>query len=137
MEMEEKMNKDIILEYLEKNGLSDVDILKEDDELLLATGYYDFDDAEKGASAEYAKTQVEEEEDSALYNEYLVNYLVDMAVDHMGEVMEEIIEEENVDAQYLTYEMDPEDMNSVQVAMLFSKGDIDKDLEDILDELEL
>ncbi len=131
------MNKDIILEYLEKNGLSDVDILKEDDDLLLATGYYDFDDAEKGASAEYAKTQEEEEEDAALYNEYLVNYLVDMAVDHVGEVMEEIIEEENVDAQYLTYEMDPEDMNSVQVAMLFSKGDIDKDLEDILDELEL
>ena len=42
-----------------------------------------------------------------------------------------------MDAQYLTYEMDPEDMTSVQVAMLFSKGDIDKDLEDILDELEL
>lgn len=137
METEEKMNKDIILEYLEKNGLSDVDILREDDELLLTTGYYDFDDAEKAASSEYAKTQVEEENDKALYTEYKVNYLVDMAVDHVGEVMEEIIEEENVDAQYLTYEMDPEDMNSVQVAMLFSKGDIDKDLEDILDELEL
>ncbi len=131
------MNKDIILEYLEKNGLSDVDIIKEADDLLLATGYYDFDDAEKSAAADYAKTQVEEDEDSDLYNEYLVNYLVDMAVDHMGEVMEEIIEEENVDAQYLTYEMDTEDMTSVQVAMLFSKGDIDKDLEDILDELEL
>ncbi len=131
------MNKDTILEYLEKNGLSDVDILKEDENLLLATAYYDYDDAEKAASKEYAKTQVEDEEDQAAYNEYVMNYLVDMAVDHVGEVMEEIIEEETVDAQYLTYEMDPEDMNSLQVAMLFSKGDMDKDLEDILDELEL
>ncbi len=131
------MNKDNILEYLEKNGLSDVDILKEDDNLLLVTGYYDYDDAETAASREYAKTQVEEEEDKGLYDEALMNYLVDMAVDHVGEVMEEIIEEENVDAQYLTYEMDPEDITSLQVAMLFSKGDIDKDLEDILDELEL
>lgn len=131
------MNKDIILEYLEKNGLSDVDILKEGDELLLATGYYDYDDAETEASREYAKSQVEEEEDKELFNEYVMNYLVDMAVDHVGEVMEEIIEDENVDAQYLTYEMDKEDMNSLQVAMLFSKGDLDKDLEDILDELEM
>ncbi len=131
------MNKDMILEYLEKNGLSDVDILKEDENLLLATAYYDYDEVEKAASKEYAKTQVEEEDDKGLYNEYVMNYLVDMAVDHVGEVMEEVIEEENVDAQYLTYEMDPEDMNSLQVAMLFSKGDMDKDLEDILDELEL
>ena len=57
-------------------------------------------------------------------------------MDNLGEVMEELIEEEGIDAQYLTYEIDQDENESLQVAMLFSKGDIDADLEDILDELE-
>jgi hypothetical protein len=51
--------------------------------------------------------------------------------------MEELIEEEGIDAQYLTYELEADEMDSIQVAMLFSKGDLDSDLEDILDELEM
>ena len=132
-----RMNKDNILEYLENNGLTDVDIIREEEGLIVATAFYDFDDEEMEAAKAYAEGQITDEEDAEASEEYLMNYLVDLAVDNLGEVFEELIDEEGVDAQYLTYEMDPEEPDTIQVAMLFSKGDLDKDLEDILDELEL
>jgi len=131
------MNKDNILEYLENNGLTDVDIIREEEGLIVAIAFYDFDDEEMEAAKAYAEGQITDEEDAEASEEYLMNYLVDLAVDNLGEVFEELIDEEGVDAQYLTYEMDPEEPDTIQVAMLFSKGDLDKDLEDILDELEL
>lgn len=131
------MNKDNILQYLENNGLSDIDILKEEEGLIVATAYYDFDGDELDAAKAYADDQVEEDDSEEVYNEFFNNYLVDLAVDNLGEVMEELIEEEGIDAQYLTYELDPEEVESLQVAMLFSSGDADNDLEDILDELEM
>ena len=131
------MNKDNILEYLENNGLTDVDIIREEEGLIVATAFYDFDDEEMEAAKAYAEGQITDEEDEEASEEYLMNYLVDLAVDNLGEVFEELIDEEGIDAQYLTYEMDPEEPDTIQVAMLFSKGDLDKDLEDILDELEL
>ncbi|WP_312459517.1 hypothetical protein [Proteiniclasticum sp.] len=131
------MNKDNILEYLENNGLTDVDIIREEEGLIVATAFYDFDDEEMEAAKAYAEGQITDEEDEEASEEYLTNYLVDLAVDNLGEVFEELIDEEGIDAQYLTYEMDPEEPDTIQVAMLFSKGDLDKDLEDILDELEM
>ncbi|SFN53790.1 hypothetical protein [Proteiniclasticum ruminis] len=131
------MNKDNILEYLENNGLTDVDIIREEEGLIVATAFYDFDDEEMEAAKAYAEGQITDEEDEEASEEYLMNYLVDLAVDNLGEVFEELIDEEGIDAQYLTYEMDPEEPDTIQVAMLFSKGDLDKDLEDILDELEM
>ena len=131
------MNKDNILEYLENNGLTDVDIIREEEGLIVATAFYDFDDEEMEAAKAYAEGQITDEEDAEASEEYLMNYLVDLTVDNLGEVFEELIDEEGVDAQYLTYEMDPEEPDTIQVAMLFSKGDLDKDLEDILDELEM
>jgi len=130
------MNKENIILYLENNGLSDIDIMKENETMIVASAYYDYDDDEMKAAKAFADDQVEEGDDESVYNEYYMNYLVDLAVDNLGEVMEELIEEEGIDAQYLTYEIDPEEADSIQVAMLFSKGDIDADLEDILDELE-
>lgn len=132
-----RMNKDNILEYLENNGLTDVDIIREEEGLIVAIAFYDFDDEEMEAAKAYAEGQITDEEDAEASEEYLMNYLVDLAVDNLGEVFEELIDEEGIDAQYLTYEMDPEEPDTIQVAMLFSKGDLDKDLEDILDELEL
>ena len=64
-----------------------------------------------------------------MYRQQTMGYFINAAL--------EIIEEEGIDAQYLTYEMDPEEPETIQVAMLFSKGDLDSDLEDILDELEM
>lgn len=131
------MNKESIIQYLENNGLTDIDVIKEDDGIIVATAYYDFDDDEMEAGKAYATGQAEEGDEESVYTENLMNYLVDLAVDNLGEVMEELIEEEGIDAQYLTYEMDADEIDSLQVAMMFSKGDLDSDLEDILDELEL
>lgn len=135
--VEEMMNKESIIQYLENNGLTDIDVLKDEEGLVVATAYYDFDDDEMEAGRAYAKDQVVEDDDESVFNDYLINYLVDLSVDNIGEIMEEFIEEEGVDAQYLTYEMDQDEIESIQVAMLFSKGDFDSDLEDILDELEM
>ncbi len=131
------MNKENIMEYLENNGLSDIEVLRAEEGLLVATAYYDFDEDEMAAGKAYATNQMEEGDEEAVYNEFLTSYLVDLAVDNLGEIMEELIEEEAIDAQYLTYELEAEEMTSIQLAMLFSKGDLDKDLEDILDELEM
>lgn len=131
------MNKTEILGYLEANGISDVEILLEEPNVLVVSGYFDFDPAEIDAAVAYATEQKEDDDGPELYSDNLTSYLVDVAADNVGELLEGIMEDEDVDAQYVTYSIDVEDHSFVPLAILFSKGDIERNLEDILEDLDL
>lgn len=130
------MNKQDIIEMLQNNDLSDVEIVKEEDGVLVLRAFYDFDEEELTAGATYAKDEAEVDSDEYYYD-YLFPYLTDLAVDNIGDMVEEIIEDKNIDGQFITYDIDPEDYGTLEVIFMFLRDDLDVDLETVLEELSL
>ncbi len=131
------MNKEKIIECLEKNSLNDIEDLSYDDEAVVLRFFYDFDEEELKASKAYANDECKEEAESQKwYYDYFLPYLSDLSVDNVGEIIEDIMEEVNLEAQYMTYELDKENYNYNEfIAVFYEKGK-DIDLDKILDKLE-
>ena len=117
-----------INDFLEKNGLNDIEVIKEDAELTVVRFYFDFDEDEIKAAEKYNK-----EENNELG---VATYLNDLAVDNVGEIIEEIIEEFEINAQFVSYEPNIEEEYNEFVG-IFSTKDKKIDVDQILEELEL
>lgn len=132
------MDKKAIIEMLEENDLTDIEELQYNENALVLRLYYDFDEASIDAAKAYAKDESEEEEGSETwYDEFFLPYLNDLAVDEVGEIIEEIMEEVDVDAQFVSYEIDSEEFSYNEfIAAFFPKGK-GMEIEKVLEDLEL
>lgn len=130
------MEKKDIIAMMEDKGLSDIEILKDEEGVLVARAFYDFDDEELASAASFAKEEAEVETDE-YYFDHMFPFLTDLAVDNIGDIVEEIIEDENIDGQFVTYDIDPEDYGTIEVVLMFLKDDLDVDFETVLEELSL
>lgn len=131
------MEKKAIIEILEENGFNDIEELEYKENDLVIRFYYDFDEASIEAAKAYANDESGEEEGSDDWeNEFFLPYLNDLAVDEVGEILEEIMEDMNVDDQFVSYELDSEELSNEFIAAFFPKGN-SIDIEQILDALEL
>lgn len=132
------MDKKAIIEMLEKNELSEIEELDYDEDSLVLRFFYDFDEAEIESARAYANDESGDEENGDIwYEEFFLPYLNDLAVDNVGEYIEEIMEEFQVDAQYVSYEMDEEEYSYNEfIAAFFPKGKA-VEIEQVLEELEL
>lgn len=117
-----------INDFLENNGLNDMEVVKDENDLIVVRFYYDFDEDEIKAAEKYSK-----EENSEIGS---ATYLNDLAVDNVGEVIEEIIEEFKINAQFVSYEPNIEEEYNEFVG-IFSTKDKKIDVDEILEELEL
>lgn len=122
------MNLNEINDFLEKNGLNDVEVVKDDGGLIVVRFYYDFDEDEIKTAEKYSK-----EENSEIGS---ATYLNDLAVDNVGEVIEEIAEEFKINAQFVSYEPNIEEEYNEFVGIFYTK-DKKIDVDEILEELEL
>lgn len=122
------MNINEIKDFLEKNGLNDMEVVKDDSDLIVVRFYYDFDEDEIKAAEKYSK-----EENSEIGS---ATYLNDLAVDNVGEVIEEIAEEFKINVQFVSYEPNIEEEYNEFVG-IFSIKDKKIDVDEILEELEL
>ncbi|MBP1918447.1 hypothetical protein [Youngiibacter multivorans] len=130
------MEKKDIISMMEDKGLSDIETLKDEEGVLVVRAFYDFDDEELASAASFAKEEAEEESDE-YYFDHMFPFLTDLAVDNIGDIVEEIIEDENIDGQFITYDIDPEDYGTIEVILMFLKDDLDVDFETVLEELSL
>ncbi|ETA79848.1 hypothetical protein [Youngiibacter fragilis] len=130
------MEKKDIISMMEDKGLSDIEILKDEEGVLVVRAFYDFDEEELASAASFAKEEAEEESDE-YYFDHMFPFLTDLAVDNIGDIVEEIIEDENIDGQFVTYDIDPEDYGTIEVILMFLKDDLDVDFETVLEELSL
>lgn len=130
------MDKEKIINFLQSNGLEEVEDLSYDDIIVLKF-FFDFDDDELKAARAYASDECEEEEESdTWYDEFYLQYLNELAVDNVGEVIEDLMEELEIEAQYMSYELDKENHEySEFVAVFYNKGK-ELDLDQILDKIE-
>ena len=132
------MDKKAIIQILEKNELSQIEEIEYKEGAVVLRFFYDFDEDEIEAAKAYANDESEDEENGdTWYEEFFLPYLYDLAVDNAGEVIEEIMEELDIDAQFVSYEMDEEEYSYNEfIAVFFTKGKA-IEIEQVLNELEM
>lgn len=120
------MDTALIKEILEKNGLNDIEEMKNQGDLVVLRFYFDFDEEEIKSANECNK---EEGQDVS-------TYLNEVAVEHVGEVLEDIMEKANISAEFVSYEPDVEEEYNEFIGVFYNK-DEDFDIDALLDELEV
>jgi hypothetical protein len=132
------LNKQDIIKLLDSKGLNEIQDVEYKENAAVFSFIYEFDDDEIEAARAYANDESEDEENSDVwYEEFFLPYLNDLAVDNVGEVIEEAMEELELDAQFVSYEMDEEEYSYNEfIAVFFPKGKA-IEIEQVLDELEM
>lgn len=132
------MDKKKIIQSLKENGLSEIEDLKYEGDAIVLRFFYDFDDPELEAARAYANDESDDEEEGDIwYEEFFKPYLSDLAVDNVGEIIEEIMDKYDIDAQYISYDIDEEEYNYNEFIGLFSEKGNEFVIEDVLDEMGL
>lgn len=132
------MDKNAITKILNENNLNSIKEIPYNEESLVLRFFYEFDNEEIEAAKAYSNDESEDEENGDdWYEEFFLPYLNDLAVDNVGEIVEDIMDKFNIDAQFVSYEMDEEEYGYNEFIAAFSpKGKL-KEIEEILEELEL
>lgn len=132
------MDKKAIIKILSENNFNSIEEIPYNEEAVVVRFFYEFDNDEVNAAKAYASDESEDEENGdEWYEEFFLPYLNDLAVDNVGEIVEDIMEKLNIDAQFVSYEMDEEEYSySEFIAAFFPKGKL-KEIENVLEELEL
>lgn len=130
------MDKKKIIQSLKENGLTEIEDLKYEGGALALRFFYDFDEPELDAARAYSNDESDDEEEGDIwYEEFFKPYLSDLAVDNVGEVIEEIMDKYDIDAQYISYEIDEDEYNYNEFIGIFYEKDKEFVIEDVLDEI--
>lgn len=132
------MEKSTVIEYLKSNDFEDVEEIKYKDESLIVRFYYDFDDSEIEAASAYANDECEEEsEGETWYNKFFIPYLNDIVVDNVGEIIENCSEEFDLEAQFITYDIDEDQIEYAEIIAEFANRGQEIDVEKAVDDLKI
>lgn len=131
------MNKEEIINYLEENGLSDIEDLEYKGNAVVLRFTFDFDEDEINAAKAYADDESEDEtEEDTWYDDFFLPYLNELAIDNVGEIIEESMEELELESQFVSYEVDRENYNYNEFIAVFYKRGLEIDIDEVLEELE-
>lgn len=132
------MDKNAIIKVLNDNNFNSIEEIPYVEETFVVRFFYEFDEDEIEAARAYSNDESEDEENGdEWYEEFFLPYLNDLAVDNVGEIVEDIMEKFDLDAQFVSYDMDEEEYSDNEfIAAFFPKGKV-KEIEEILEELEL
>jgi len=132
------MDKVKIIEFLKQNELSNIEEINYKENAVVVRFTYEFDDLEVEAAKAYANDESEDEEEGEIwYEEFFYPYLSDLAIDNVGEILEELMESRNIEAQFVSYEIDEEDYGYNEFIAVFTSKENEVDIEQVLEELNL
>ena len=121
-----------IIEFLEDNGVSEVEELRTDNDNMIIKFYYDFDKEELAAARAYANEESDLESESAeWYTDWYLSYLGDLAKDNVEEIMEELSEEFEVITACKALEMTAKSADYMKFIAIITNEEID-DIDDML-----
>ncbi|WP_297711864.1 hypothetical protein [Clostridium sp.] len=127
------MQESQIIKILNENDLSDIEILKKDEEFALINFYFDFDKDVLDAARAYSNEESNLEEYSKeWYNEYYFPYLYDFANDEVLEIIEDIVEELEIEGEMMAIQMTEKTSDYVQFMALFTEEDSNISIEDVV-----
>lgn len=124
-----------IIEFLEDNGVSEVEELRSDNDNMIIKFYYDFDKEELAAARAYANEESDvEEESDEWYRDWYLSYLYDIAKDELDETFEELNEEFNTSSVFKVLANDANNSEYVKFVAMICDEEYDEDLEEQLND---
>lgn len=124
-----------IVDYLENNGLTELEIVRSEEEYIVIKFCYDYDSDEIKAARAYATEEGDCDKDSPeWYENWYLPYLIDIAKDNIQEVVEEICEEFDVEGEYRQIEENENHIEFFKGLVIFSSDSSDVDYEEIMAE---
>lgn len=124
-----------IIEFLEDNGVSEVEELRSDNDNMIIKFYYDFDKEELAAARAYANEESDvEEESDEWYRDWYLSYLYDIAKDELDETFEELNEEFNTSSVFKILANDANNSEYVKFVAIICDEEYDEDLEEQLND---
>lgn len=132
------MNKNKILNSLEKEGFKEIDEIEYNEQIKVFNFFYEFDEAELDAAKDYANENYDEANgEDEWYDEFFLPYLVDMASDNVRDTLEDICEELDLSGEFIMYEPDRENYEQMEFILVLAEQDVEFDVDEIVEELEL
>ncbi|MCJ7691194.1 MAG: hypothetical protein MUO60_18030 [Clostridiaceae bacterium] len=131
------MNKQYIINFLNQNGLSDLDEIKyKNDTIALKFKYY-YDEIEMEAATSFANEEGDfKQNKEEWYEEYFLPYLSDIAADNVEDIMEECAEEMEIEYEFIGCDISEDDYEYNEFAVVFYGKDADIEIDDILMQLD-
>lgn len=124
-----------ITEFLEENNLNYIEILKEEKGLLILSLSYKFDNVEKEAAKAFADEEYDSNDKDEWNYDFYLPYLNDIAVDNITDILEECTEEENINYQFIAYDVPVDSADYNDFLISFTEEEIEINLEDYLMEI--
>ncbi len=132
------LDKKFIINFLDKNGLSDISEIKyKKDTIALKFKYY-YDDAEMEAATSFANEEGNfKQNKEEWYEEFFLPYLSDIAADNVEDIMEECAEEMEIEYEFIGCDISEDDYEFNEFAVVFYGEDANIEIDDILMELDI
>lgn len=126
-----------IIDYLEENGLSEIEEIKQTDNYVVIKFFYDFDKEEIQAAESYAKEESDfEAESEEWYSEFYVPYLKDIAMDNVEGIIEDLVEDLEIEGKYKYAENEIGNYGYLKFIAVFASDENEIELEEILNDYE-
>lgn len=124
-----------IIDFLQRNELTEVEEIAVEEDFAVLKFYYDFDKDEIEAARSYANEESDLEEDSEnWYSDWYLSYLIDVANDNISEIFEEADEEFEIASMYKVMEGEAGSNEYIKFIAVLCTDSFDGDLEEILEE---
>lgn len=122
-----------LVELLEENGLSEVEVKVHNSNYVTIEFIYEYDFEETSAARQYANEESDEEEDSLEWTEnYYSTYLDDIVNDEVQEIVEDICEELDIEGVFRKVEEESQVGDMYKGRIVFCKDSTEVDIESIL-----
>ena len=124
-----------IIEFLEENGLSEIEEVKTEDNFIVLKFYYDFDKDEILAARAYANEESDlEEESDEWYRDWYLSYLSDVAKDNVEGIVEDLGDELELASKIKEVEIDVNNADYMKFVTILCSEDFEEDLEEVLND---
>ena len=124
-----------IIEFLEENGLSEIEEIKTEDNFIVLKFYYDFDTDEILAARAYANEESDlEEESDEWYRDWYLSYLSDIAKDNVEGIVEDLGDELELASKIKEVEIDVNNADYMKFVAILCSEDFEEDLEETLND---
>jgi len=132
------LNKQYIIDFLNKNELSEIsEIQYKKGTIALKFKYY-YDDIEMEAATSYANEEGDFKQNKEdWYEEFFLPYLSDIAADNVEDIMEECAEEMEIEYEFIGCDISQDAYEYNEFAVVFYEEDSNIEIDDILIELDI
>jgi len=122
-----------LIQFLEENGLDFIEEVERKGNLCIFKFKYVFDSLELEAAESYANEESNKDKsDAEWFDEYYFPYLNDIAMDNVEDIMEDALEEFDLNYEFVSSELSSQEDNYIDFVVVFSKDDIDVNLDDLI-----